>query len=317
MIQERQIEAFRAVMLTGAMTSAAEVIHVTQPAVSRLVRDLEHEIGMILFHRRGNLLLPTAEAQALLAEVERSFVGLAQISAFAQDIRTGRSGSLRIAALPAMAAGFLPRFVASFCRDRPQLRIAIDGLPSSTIRDCVTAGQFDLGVTGLRIRRYSLTLIPLDDKAVVALPAGHRLANHAVVRPDDLHDEKLVMLKKFVDSHHPIEMALQSVRHKQVVETPLSAIACVLVAEGMGIAIVDPFSASEFVGRGVVLRALEPGLQVGTGVVHSSERPLSAIAQEFLVAFLDHVHRFLERAEYLQASGEAGLLLDTRALCPQ
>jgi len=45
MIQSRQIEAFRAVMLTGAMTNAAEMIQVSQPAVSRLVRDLEHQLG--------------------------------------------------------------------------------------------------------------------------------------------------------------------------------------------------------------------------------------------------------------------------------
>ena len=117
MIQNRQIEAFRAVMLTGAMTTAAEMIQVSQPAVSRLVRDLEHELGLTLFRRRGNLVVPTPEATALMTEVERSFVGLAQISAFADDLRRGRTGSLRVAALPTMAAGFAPRFIAEFCRN--------------------------------------------------------------------------------------------------------------------------------------------------------------------------------------------------------
>lgn len=194
MIQSRQIEAFRAVMLTGSMTTAAESIHVTQPAVSRLVRDLELELGLALFHRRGNLVLPTAEAHAFLAEVERSFIGLGQIRAFADDLRAGRGGSLRIAALPAMAAGFLPRFVAAFCRGRPNLRVTLNGLASSVIRDRVVAGRADIGITDLRIQRDSLTVTPLDDNAVVAMPAGHRLAELRVVRTEDLHDEHLISL---------------------------------------------------------------------------------------------------------------------------
>jgi DNA-binding transcriptional LysR family regulator len=85
-----------------------------------------------------------------------------------------------------------------------------------------------------------------------------------------------------------------------MIETSLSSIACVLVSEGMGIAIVDPFSVSEFVGRGVVARPLEPSFNIGTALVHSNERPLSMIAQEFRAAFLDHIHRFLQNADYLR-----------------
>ena len=82
-ISSRQIEAFRAVMLTGSITSASEALFVTQPAVSRLIRSLEESTGLTLFERRGNHVVPTAEATALLEEVERSFVGLARIGAFA------------------------------------------------------------------------------------------------------------------------------------------------------------------------------------------------------------------------------------------
>jgi DNA-binding transcriptional LysR family regulator len=299
MIQGRQIEAFRAVMLTGSMTTAAETIHVTQPAVSRLVRDLESELDLALFFRRGNLVVPTSEAHALLAEVERAFIGLGQIRAFADDLRTGRGGSLRLAVLPAMAAGFVPRFVADFCRRRPNLKVSIHGPPSSVIRDRVAAGQFDIGVTDLRFQRGSLTVTKLDDDAVVAMPAGHRLTGLRVVRAEDLRDERLITVGQVTDSHHPIQVALQAVRCRQVIDTTHSAIACVLVSEGMGVAIVDPFSASEFAGRNVILRAFEPAIRIGTGVVHSSDRVLSMIAQEFRAALLDHVCQFLKRADYL------------------
>jgi len=290
-------------MLTGAMTSAAEMMHVTQPAVSRLIRDLEAELGLALFHRRGNLVMPTAEAQALLVEVERSFVGLDRIRAFADDLRSGRGGTLRVAALPSVAAGFMPRFVAQYCRLRPHVEVLIDGLPSPLIRDRVVAGQFDIGVTGLPFQRDALTVTPIDDKAVVVMPKDHRLAKRRTIRADDLHDEKLILLTRLknAEGNHPIRFVLQSVRYTQRIETPLSTIACVLASEDAGIAIVDPFSASEFAGKGVVVRPFEPAFNIGTAIVHSSERALSLLAQEFHAAFTKHIRRFLQQADYFRS----------------
>src|SRR5689334_87297 len=109
-INFRQIEAFRAVMLSGSVTAAAGMIGVTQPAVSRLVRDLQGILKMPLFEKRGTGLVPTAAATALYTEVERSFVGLDRITDAAEEIRTRRAGMLRVAALPALANGFMPRF---------------------------------------------------------------------------------------------------------------------------------------------------------------------------------------------------------------
>ncbi len=114
----RQIEAFRCLMVTGSMTQAARMMGVTQPAISRLLKDLQAELNLKLFDKLGTGVAPTAEASALYAEVERSFVGIDRIRTAAEEIRTRRSGSLRIAALPALANGFLPRFAGRFVAQR-------------------------------------------------------------------------------------------------------------------------------------------------------------------------------------------------------
>jgi DNA-binding transcriptional LysR family regulator len=296
MIQSRQIEAFRAVMLTGSMTGAAKTFHLTQPAISRLIRDLEAELGLALFHRSGSSVAPTAEARSLMAEVERHFMGLAHIRSVADDIRKGRRALLRIAVLPAMAAGFAPRFVAAFCRRRTNLKVSIEGLPSSAIREGVINGRYDIGVTAFPFDRDSLVIYPLEDKAVVAMPTGHKLVRKKTVSALDLRNEDLVLLSKA--STHPIHGLLHAVRPRQTLDTSLSMIACILVSERMGIAIVDPFSASEYVGRGIVLRPLEPALVIGTAVVCPRGRALSAIAQSFVEEFLEYSRQFLARAEY-------------------
>ncbi len=299
-LQARQIEAFHAVMRTGSITAGAEAISITQPAVSRLIRDLELELGLALFIRRGNLVVPTTEARALMAEVDRSFIGLGQIREYAAHLRNGRSGSLRIAALPAMASGYLPRFVARFYAERPEVKLLIEGLPSTTIREQVAAGTYDVGLSSFPFLGDTLNVIPFDDPAVVVMPAGHRLAASPTVRAEDLRGERLVLLTKFRGYSHPVERVLQSVAILTSIETSLSSIACVLVAEGAGLAIVDPFSASEFTNHGLVTRALQPELTIGTCLIHASNRTPSLVAKEFIEAFVAHTHRFLAEAACLR-----------------
>jgi DNA-binding transcriptional LysR family regulator len=278
------------------MTSAAGEIHVTQPAISRLIRDLEAEVGMRLFERRGKLLLPTAEAQALFIEVERAFTGLNRIRSVADDIRAGRTSTLRLAVLPAMAVGYAPRFVAKFCNERPNLKVIIDGLPSSQVRERVLSGQYDIGVSTFPFVNNCFSVIPLNDAAVAVLPVGHRLAASSVIEMSDLRREKLIVLTK--TPQHPMSIALQSGPFREVVETTFSTIACALAAEGTGIAIVDPFSASEFVGRDVVLKRIEPSFTIGIAVIYALGRRLSAPAREFLDEFLAHTQSFLEKNNF-------------------
>src|SRR5689334_11897617 len=121
MLNPRQIEAFRAVIVMGSVTGASRALNVTQPAVTRLIQDLQRSLGLPLFVRRGSRLVPTEEALALYREVERQFVGLDRIARAARDLKEGRAGTLRIAALPAFSVGFMPRAVGEFMVERPEL----------------------------------------------------------------------------------------------------------------------------------------------------------------------------------------------------
>src|ERR1700743_2258747 len=98
-LNPRQLEAFRTVMLTGSMTIAAEALQITQPAVSRLIRDLEIVLSLRLFRREGNRLIPGAEAQVLYAEVDKFYQGIERIERVAEDLATLRTGTLRIASM--------------------------------------------------------------------------------------------------------------------------------------------------------------------------------------------------------------------------
>ena len=124
-----------------------------------------------------------------------------------------------------------------------------------------------------------------------------------MVHVSDLQNERVILLTKFREGRQAIEVALQALPNRAPIETQLAPIACVLALEGQGVAIVDPFSASEFGtsefgagatgNRGLAIRILRPILTVGTAVVVSRDRQLSIVAQEFHAAFLAHARAFL------------------------
>lgn len=129
MIQSRQLEAFRAVMLTGGMTSATDLVRITQPAISRLIRDLEDEIGISLFERTGNRLRPTREAGILFKEVSRHFNGIQHIDKVASELRKSHMGSLRVACYTAPALSFMSGVIQSVIADRPDVSVYLDTVP--------------------------------------------------------------------------------------------------------------------------------------------------------------------------------------------
>lgn len=281
-------------MLTGGMTTAAETLRITQPAVSRLIRDLEHDLKITLFHRRGNQITPSVEATAFLAEVERSYLGLDQLRSFAADLRQTLTGSLRIAALPAMALGFLPFCLAEFSNKRPKVSILLDGIPSHLVLERVAGGQFDLGFAEVPTDRPMLNLSAIRASMVVVMPKGHRLEKHEAISADQLKSEKVIMLGRGGYLRHTIERALGDLgRYSRTIETPLSAIACSLVSRGMGVTIVDPFSAMGILHQNVTIRPFLPQLDVGYAMVTAQHRPLSKVASEFASEAQLLVDRFI------------------------
>ncbi|GIX08336.1 LysR substrate-binding domain-containing protein [Elioraea sp.] len=287
-LNPRQVEAFRALMLTGSTVRAAEMMKVTQPAVSRLLRSLQDGLGLVLFERRGSRLVPTPEAMSLYNEVERSFVGLDRIAAAAAELRSRRAGVLRIAALPALANGFLPRFVGQFLVDRPKLDLGVYGLLSHLVLDWVASGQCDLGFAASALHHPAVTARPLIETRMVAVvPSGHRLARRRRLGPQDFAEEDFVSLSPGASSRHQIDavFAAAGVRRRLRIETPLSEILCGIVASGAAVGIADIFTAREYEGTGLVVRPFEPPVTFSIAAVWATHRGLSAVAREFLEAF--------------------------------
>jgi DNA-binding transcriptional LysR family regulator len=282
-------------MLTGGVTAAAKLLNVTQPAISRLIRDLQNALELTLFERRGGRLVPTGEALALYGEVERSFVGLDRIAQTALDLRTRRGGSLRVAALPALANGFLPRWVGRFLADRPKLDLVLHGLVSHSVLDRVANRQCEVGFAAAPIEHPAVTIERMPPVAFVAvLPPGHKLTHKKLLRAEDFEGQPFISIGHSTVSRFRIDavFAERDVTRLMRVETPLSEIACALVAGGVGLTLSEPFTAHEYAMHGVVVRRFEPLIPFEFAALYASDRTLPAVGREFIDGFREHVAAF-------------------------
>lgn len=297
--QPRQIEAFRALMLSSSTVRAAELMHVTQPAVSRLMRELQDQLALKLFERVGNRLKPTSDALALYAEVERSYVGLDKIAQTARELGTRRAGKLRIAAMPALCNGALPRFVGEFAALHPRLEIELYGLPSQAVVDWVVSEQCDLGFSAAPVEHGAIDVSKLPAVPyVAAIPAKHRLSSRASIQARDFHGESFIALGDATRSRFRIDdvFAKHGVVPQVRVKTPLSEIACGLVAAGFGCSVVDPYTAREFTSRGVIVKRFRPGVDFQVAALHTRRRASTAVEKEFIEGFHHYIARFQKEA---------------------
>ncbi|MDE1005922.1 MAG: LysR family transcriptional regulator, partial [Paraburkholderia fungorum] len=139
----RQLEAFRAVMLYQTVTLASEMLHISQPATTRLLADLERSVAFKLFDRVKGRLHPTVEGQALFEEVQRSLAGVDRISRAADDIRNLRRGTLQIAAAPSIALSLLPHAIADYLKSKPDAHVSLASHSSRTVVDMVMGQRCD------------------------------------------------------------------------------------------------------------------------------------------------------------------------------
>lgn len=286
----RQLEAFRAAYLAGSVSRAAEILHVSQPSVSRLIGDLEAATRLKLFVRTARGMEPTSEARLLFRVVERSFTGVAEIRAVADVIRTAKVGSISLGVIPAFAYSVMPDAVSRMYVKSAEVRFNVSIRTGRAIADEIATGRLDLGLIS-PIGDYPNvnTLFRTTTKNVCLVPKSHPLAR--AKEPIDilkLQEEEFI---SFDESFLPYIGAdpevLDLIRRRSRVSSH-SAPALAALAQATGaITIVDPFTASfiQKLGR-VVARPIKQDLRYVVALIGRSERALSLV-EKMLVQIIE------------------------------
>ena len=287
MINPAHLDLFRAVMRHGGMTRAAAILGIGQPHVSRAMAQLEAELGLSLFVRGHGSARPTPEGEAFAREVERTYAGLDHLAATARQIRELGTGPLRIACQPSLASRLLPRAIRRLVAEHPGVRVSVHVPSPETIWAWTASGQCDLGLTRPRSGFAGVigeSFLTVD--AVCAVPRTHPLARQRSIGVADLAGETLIaggpgLFQEAVAAR----FAAAGLTPRFTLMAQYTAARCGLVAEGLGLAVVDPLPARELTGLPIVLRPFRPALPIDTMLIRPASRPPGHLAER-LIAFL-------------------------------
>ena len=269
-LTHRHIEVFRTVMLAGQVTRAAELLHTSQPTVSRELARLEQLVGYPLFERDKGRMRPTVRAMALLEEVEASFVGLERIAAHALSLQQYTRGRLQLASLPALAQALVPEAVAAFSQASPEASVTLLPMESLQLEAALTEQRVDLGLSEQHSVPDACLQQPLlRTEEVCILPVGHALANKVRLLPSDFNDLPFVSLSATDPYRLMIDQvfAEAGIARQMRVESASAASVCALVAAGLGVALVNPVTALAMAGHGLVLRRFSVPISFNVNLV--------------------------------------------------
>lgn len=291
----RQAEVFRVVMRCGSMTRAAEMLGVSQPAVSRLITSMAASVGFQLFRRQGGGVMPTEDAFLLLDEIERAFVGVEELRQRAAAIREKQAGSVRITAQSHYGNQLLPGIIADFCRAFPNIGVSLLSQPRLNIGDLVASGRTDLGITTLPIRAAEgVEIIKLIARAaVLVMPRDHPLASKPIVDAADLQGERFVSFESGSPFRYEVDGIFDKarIRRQLTIEATTHEAACGLVAAGVGISVVSPYAPALYVDPRVAVRPFSPSIDIEIGLIFAPDRlsTAAATARDSIVERFRHV----------------------------
>jgi len=290
----RQIEAFRAVMEAGTVIEGASSMRLSQPAVSRLIGDLEASLGYSLFARVRGRLVPTDEAQVLYAEVQRAFIGLNQISRTALDIRTHQVGRIRLIAMPAFSGGALPHAISGFLHANPGTSISFEIRPRLRVLEWISSQQVDMGLATLPINDPALKIIPLArSRYVCLLPPDHRLTKKKRIHVRDLDGEEFISIMPESQIRASVDRLFDAnrVTRKNRMDVRTNDAILSLVGAGAGVGLIDLFGVEYGRLDQVTVRRLDPNLSVDIALVLPATRPDSRIVRAFIDNYFEHLSR--------------------------
>lgn len=280
----RHIEVFHAIMQVGTISGAAQVLHISQPAVTKVLQHCELRLGMPLFERVRGKLYPKPEAHRLFAETEKLHRDLHSIRRLAASLKGRAVETIRLVSTPTIAVGVLPQAMTAWRRSFPDTRCELATHHTSEIVNALRLGEADLALSLQDPRHPGIVAEPIARGVLTALaPAGHWRAEECgtPLSAPGLSGELIGL----ADDDPLGELMVAACEQEGV--TPLFRtvvqtyqIARSLVEAGAGVALLDPFTAASAAPERVQRRPWAPAIPVALYLLSAGHAPLSHGARQ-------------------------------------
>lgn len=284
----RHIEVFHAVYANGSVSAAARVLNVSQPSVSKTLRHAETLIGFPLFQRTAGRLIPTEDAHILFGDVSDIQDKVQALREASRNMRRGTQGTLRISALPSLALDALPAAVARFLATHADVRFDLQTVHHDDMLRKLFERETDVAIAyeappnapvahtvlgrGELVALYREADIPdAPPRLPLAVLAGHRFVSPIASGP--------------LGRIFARELDRAGVVLDDVVSARTFYIATSLVRHGVGMTVVDSFTAQASLAPGLAWRPLDPAIELEVTAMYLANRPPGALAASFLKTF--------------------------------
>lgn len=283
MLTLRQIEVIRAIMVAGTVNGAAQLLNVSAPGVSRVMKHAESVLGVHLFSRRRGRFIPTTEAKGIVDQVNDIYRKVENLQSSIEALKRGTATVFSIASVPSISQFVMPRAIERLRQKYPDLVLNIDILKIEEAIDYLLYRRGELVAMSYRLDRPGMNSHPLAKGELVAIVAeDHPLAKSPEVSVRELarfpligvdpHDPYgKILAKAFTNHGQPYELSIKA----RFAQTVLS-----LVRQNLGIAVIDEFSVAAPVIQGIVRLSIVEPTEIEAYAAVNADVPESMFARE-------------------------------------
>lgn len=301
----RQIEVIRAVMLAGTIQGAAQLLNVSAPGISRLMKHTEDTLGIRLFERKAGLFVPAPEAHGIFAMIHQLHHQIGNLNLAVAALKKGSDTRLSFAAAPSIAQFIAARAIRSIRHSFPDLFIDMNILKIEETIDYLLLEQGEFVIMSSPLENPALhNQLLAEGRLVAVVPEGHRLAGQDAISVQDLAQEDFVG----VDPGDPYGEILArpfteaGITPRYTMRGRFAQTVVSLVRHGLGVAVIDEFSVAEVYMPGLVRRPLVETAGISAWAVTRRGQTLSSFAEHAISRFRRELTQAVQHRDWDQST---------------
>ena len=294
----RQMEVFRAVMFSGGVNSAAELLHVSPPAISKVLAQATRASGLVLFERVKGRLIPTPEAHLLYAEVDQLWQGVEKVRDTSRELAEPAHTTLRLVCTASLAPYLVSRTVAQLYVRFPRLNCRVQVVSPDILNQQLLDRSSHLGIALAPHDHPNLETVKTYQCGLACvMRSDHPLAKKTLVKPADLIGQRVISSPESTPFGQTLRRAFGAAgarMHKDF-ECTSSTTACWFAQAGVGVAVVDQVAIAGGLLAGLEVRPFQSSEKLPVRIVRNRYRPMSVAERGFVEVF-DEVWQGMQQA---------------------
>lgn len=282
----RQMQVLIEVARLRSFTKAAEALYITQPTISKTIKAMEEELGVVLFDRVGKKIELTDAGRIIATQAQQIVTSFQNLMAELDDLRNLKKGHLRIGLPPMVGSSFFPKVIGEFHQRYPDITIQLFEDGAKKVEQDVAGGLLDVGVVVLPTVEAELSSFPfVEEKLNLVVHPSHPLAERESAELAELSQDGFVLFREDFTLHDRIigECAKAGFQPHVIYESSQWDLISEMVAVGLGITLLPETICREIDDEGVrIIPLVKPIIPWKLGIVWRDDRYLSFATREWI-----------------------------------